>query len=300
MSKPTMFVFGATGTFGRPLIDELLPDDKAGRIKLVASARKSESVATLEKLGVAARQIDLDSAEMDGLEPLIETLRGVDRVFLLTGYEYKMLAQSKAVIDAAKAAGVAHLVHLGANGRQDTTSVYSGWHRLIEAYIETSGLAFTHLRPCQTFQTLPMMHAIAGSPGVIEGYIGDTRIAWVDTRDVAAVAAEALRNPSAHAGRSYPLATVQASMPEIVDLLSEITGKTWRYADQEPSVFTNKVAAGGGDPIYIGSVSASFKKQRQGLLPALSEVYDNIKALTGRDPIGLRAYVEQHLEMFRS
>jgi uncharacterized protein YbjT (DUF2867 family) len=145
-----------------------------------------------------------------------------------------------------------------------------------------------------------MMHAIAGSPGVIEGYIGDTRIAWVDTRDVAAVAAEALRNPSAHAGRSYPLATVQASMPEIVDLLSEITGKTWRYADQEPSVFTNKVAAGGGDPIYIGSVSASFKKQRQGLLPALSEVYDNIKALTGRDPIGLRAYVEQHLEMFRS
>jgi uncharacterized protein YbjT (DUF2867 family) len=148
MSKPTIFVFGATGTFGRPLIDELLPDDKAGRIKLVASARKSESVATLEKLGVAARQIDLDSAEMDGLEPLIETLRGVDRVFLLTGYEYKMLAQSKAVIDAAKAAGVAHLVHLGANGRQDTTSVYSGWHRLIEAYIETSGLAFTHLRPC--------------------------------------------------------------------------------------------------------------------------------------------------------
>src|SRR6266404_7293140 len=235
MSTPTIFVFGATGAFGKPLVDELLPDHKAGRIKLIASARKSESVAALENLGVVARQIDLDKAEMDGLEPLIEALRGVDRVFLLTGYEYKMLAQSKAAIDASKAAGVAHLV--GANGRQDTTSVYSGWHRLIEAYIEMSGLSFTHLRPCQTFQTLPMMHAIAGSPGVIENYIGDTRIAWVDTRDVAAVAAAALRNPSAHAGRSYPLATAQASMPEVVDLLSQITGKPWRYADQEPGVF---------------------------------------------------------------
>ncbi len=298
MSTPTIFVFGATGAFGKPLVDELLPDHKAGRIKLIASARKSESVAALENLGVVARQIDLDKAEMDGLEPLIEALRGVDRVFLLTGYEYKMLAQSKAAIDASKAAGVAHLV--GANGRQDTTSVYSGWHRLIEAYIEMSGLSFTHLRPCQTFQTLPMMHAIAGSPGVIENYIGDTRIAWVDTRDVAAVAAAALRNPSAHAGRSYPLATAQASMPEVVDLLSQITGKPWRYADQEPGVFVSKVATGGADPIYMGSVSVSFVKQRQGLLPALSEVYDNIKELTGRDPIGLRAYVEQHLEMFKS
>lgn len=279
MSKPTIFVFGATGTFGKPLVDELLPDHKAGRIKLIASARKSESVAALENLGVVAKQIDLDKAEMDGLEPLIEVLRGVDRVFLLTGYEYKMLAQSKAAIDAAKAAGVAHLVHLGANGRQDTTSVYSGWHWLIEAYIETSGMSFTHLRPCQSFQTLPMMHAIAGSPGVIENYIGETRIAWVDTRDVAAVAAAALRNPSAHAGRSYPLATVQASVPEVVELLSQITGKPWRYADQDPSVFANKVAAGGADPIYMGSVSASFVKQRQGLLPALSEVHDNIKEL---------------------
>ena len=300
MSTPTIFVFGATGAFGRPLVEELLADHKAGRIKLVASARKPENVATLEKLGVVAKQIDLDNAEMDGLEPLIEALHGVDRVFLLTGYEYKMLAQSKAAIDAAKAAGVAHLVHLGANGRQDTTSVYSGWHRLIEAYIETSGLGFTHLRPCQTFQTIPMMHAIAGAPGVLENYIGDTRIAWVDARDVAAVAAAALRDPSAHAGRAYPLATVQASVPEVVDLLSQVTGKPWRYADQEPSVFVNKVAAGGADPIYMGSVSVSFVKQRQGLLPALSEVYGNIKELTGRDPIGLRAYLERHLAMFKS
>jgi hypothetical protein len=50
----------------------------------------------------------------------------------------------------------------------------------------------------------------------------------------------------------------------------------------------------------MGSVSVSFVKQRQGLLPTLSEVYDNIKEVTGRDPIGLRAYVEQHLEMFKS
>src|SRR5690349_9779727 len=109
-----------------------------------------------------------------------------------------------------------------------------------------------------------MMHAIAGSPGVVENYIGDTRIAWVDSRDVAAVAAAALRNPTAHRGRSYPLATTQASMPEVVDLISQITGKSWRYADQEPCVFVEKVSAGGADPIYMGSVSASFVKQRQG------------------------------------
>jgi NAD(P)H dehydrogenase (quinone) len=114
------------------------------------------------------------------------------------------------------------------------------------------------------------------------------------------VAAAVLRDPSAHAGRAYPLATVQASVPEVVGLLAQITGKPWRYADQEASVFTNKAAAGGADPIYMGSVSVSFVKQRQGLLPALSEVYDNVKELTGRDPIGLRAYLEQNLGTFHS
>jgi len=87
-------------------------------------------------------------------------------------------------------------------------------------------------------------------------------------------------------------------MPEVIDVLSQITGEPWRYADQEPNVFVNKAAAAGADPIYMGSVASSFVKQRQGLLPALSEVYDNIKELTGRDPTSLRAFLEQHVELF--
>lgn len=300
MKTPTIFAFGASGNFGRALVEELLPDHRTGRLKLVASARKLDSVAALERLGVLARQIDLNSAELDGLSAIVEALRGVDRVFLLTGYDHRMLAQSKAVIDAAKAAGVSHIVHLGANGSDDTTSAYSGWHRLVEAYIEKSGIGFTHLRPCQTFQTLPMMNAISGMPGVIENYAGDVRVAWVDARDVAAVAAAVLRDPALHVGRAYPLATMQASLPEVVDLLAEVSGRPWRSAAEQPAVFSAKVASGGADPIYMGSVAVSFEKQRRGLLPILSQTYDNIEQLTGRPPRTLRSFLEQHLDLFKS
>ncbi len=48
-----------------------------------------------------------------GLGPALE---GIDRVFLATGYSVDMLRQSKEFLDAARKAGVRHVVHLGACG----------------------------------------------------------------------------------------------------------------------------------------------------------------------------------------
>jgi uncharacterized protein YbjT (DUF2867 family) len=65
-----------------------------------------------------------------------------------------------------------------------------------------------------------MLYAMGGSqPGVIENFIGDTRIGWVDAADIAAVAATALRDPAAHAGQAYRLATELASMGEVAAML---------------------------------------------------------------------------------
>jgi uncharacterized protein YbjT (DUF2867 family) len=301
MSTPTVFVFGATGNVGGAVIRELLPDHKAGRLKLIAAARRPEAVSVLESQGIETRLVDLDRAEMDGLAPIVDAMQGANRVFLLSGYEVKMLAQSKAAIDAAKVVGVSHMVHLGANARPDTTDVHFGWHLLVEAYIERNGIGFTHLHPSQFMQTLPMLYAVAGGqPGVIEGYIGDARIGWVDVTDIAAVAGAALRDPDAHAGNTYPLATDLASMNEIASMLSGVTGTPWRYQAQEPSVFCEKVAAAGADLVYMGGVRNSFERTRKGTLPELGEVYDNFRSLTGREPTSLKVFIERNRSVFES
>lgn len=299
MTKPAVFVFGATGNVGSALIRELLPDHQAGRLKLIAAIRRPEVASGFESKGIETRLIDLDRAEMEGLLPLIDDMQGANRVFLLTSYDVKMLAQSKAAIDAAKVAGVSHIVHLGANARSDTTTVHPGWHQFVEAYIERSGIGFTHLRPSQFMQSLPMLYGMSGGrPGIIENYIADARIGWIDVTDIAAVAGAALRDPGAHAGQTYPLAADLASMHEVTVLLSEATGMPWRYEPREPAVFYEKVTGAGADPCYMGCVRNVFTRTRAGSLPEMSEVYDNLQSLTGREPTSLRTYIERNRSAF--
>jgi uncharacterized protein YbjT (DUF2867 family) len=226
-------------------------------------------------------------------------MRGANHVFLLTGYDVKMLAQSKAAIDAAKAVGVSHMVHIGANGRPDTTDAHFAWHLLVEAYIERSGIGFTHLHPSQFMQTLPMLYGLGGGrPGVIENYIADTRIGWIDVADIAAVAGAALRDPSAHAGQTYPLAADLASMDEIAAMLSKMTGAPWRCQAREPDVFYEKVTAAGADAVYMRAVRNAFERTRNGTLPEACEVYDNVRSLTGRDPTNLLTFIERNRDAF--
>jgi NAD(P)H dehydrogenase (quinone) len=271
MSTPTVFILGATGNIGRVLVDELLPDQSAGRLRLIAATRRPEAAADLESRGVETRLINLDDAEMEGVSPLVEAMRGADRVFLLTTYEIKMLAQSKPVIDAANAVGATHIVHIGAVARPDTTDAHLAWHQLVEAYIERSGIGFTHVHPSQFMQTLPMLYAMGGSrPGVIENFIGDTRIGWVDALDIAAVAA----------------------------MLTDVTGTPWRYQSLEPDEFYEKATAGGADPVYMKAVRNAFERTRDGTLPELSEVHHNVRSVTGRDPTRLRTFVERHRTIF--
>ena len=299
MSIPTVLVFGATGNVGSAVIRELLPDHREGRLKLVAAVRRPETMAGFEQQGIETRLIDLDRAELEGLAPNVEAIRGADRLFLLTGYDVKMLAQSKAVVDAAKVVGVSHIVHMGANGRSDTTSAHLAWHRLIEVYIEGSRIGFTHLRPSQFMQTLPMIHALSGGSGVIEGYAGDARVGWIDITDIAAVAGAALRNPASHARQIYPLATDLGSMHEVVALLSEVTGQSWRYEAREPEEFFKKMTGVGIDAVYMKGVENGFVRTRKGSLPELCEVYDNIRSLTGRAPSTLRGFVERNRDAFQ-
>ncbi|HEY7760485.1 MAG TPA: NmrA family NAD(P)-binding protein, partial [Burkholderiales bacterium] len=164
---------------------------------------------------------------------------------------------------------------------------------------ERSGIGFTHLHPSQFMQTLPMLYGVGGGrPGVIENYIGDARIGWIDVADVAAVAGAALRDPSAHAGQTYPLAADLASMEEIAAMLSKAIGTPWRYQAREPDVFYDKVTAAGADAVYMRSVRNAFERTRNGTLPELCEVHDNVRSLTGREPTSLPTFIERNRNAF--
>ena len=294
MDVPVVLVVGATGRIGRSVLDHLSADQAAGRLRLAGLAHRSSGAEALAEAGIEARTLDLDRAELEGLGPVRAALRGVDRLFLLTGYDVRMMAHGKAVIDAAVAEGVGHIVHLGAHAARDTTVVHLGWHQLLEAYLEQSGPAFTHLHPTSLMQNLPMLFSLGGAdPGLLPHPLGAGRQSWVHADDVAAVAAHVLRDPPRHAGEAYVLGAENLSMPDIATLLAEVTGRPWRDEPRPPGEFLAKVTAAGADPVYMACVANIFRRVAEGSLPDLEQTSDTVRRLLGRPARTFRDYLEE-------
>ena len=182
-AKKKILVTGATGQVGGALIPHLLAH---GSAEVVAGVRNPEWTSSL---GVSAVYLDLDN-----FETMMPALKGIDRLFLMTGYTVDMLRQSKGLVDVARKVGVEQIVHLGACGDDDTHVGHYGWHQFIERYIASSGIPFyTHLRPEMFMQNLLGYGGESFvKQGVIRQYIGNARLSWVDCDDVAAAGAAAL------------------------------------------------------------------------------------------------------------
>ena len=289
--KPTVLITGATGQIGGDTLRNLLADDS---ITLVAAVRSRAKAQPFEAQGIRTVMLDFDKEET-----LAPALQGIDRALLVTGYTVHMLRQSKAFIDQAKLAGVQHMVHLGACGRDDTTIGHWAWHQLVERYIEWSGLSFTHLRPeCFMQNLLSYDGTQAVKAGVIEQYTGDARFSWVDGEDVARVAAQALLHPEKHTGQTYRLGYDVQSYGDIAAIMTRLLGQPFRYDAQSPDVFLKNMRAAGAEMAYMNCVHDNFTRMAARQIPGVEETFDNFEAITGRQPVRWEEFVQKHRSAF--
>jgi uncharacterized protein YbjT (DUF2867 family) len=219
----TILVTGATGTIGSRVVKELAgKPDVAVRVA-VRSAEKAKALAAAN-----VTPVDFDYSKPETLEAAV---KGVDRIFLLTPVTPDQVALGKRLIDAAKAAGVRHIVKLSALGVEAEPGIQLGrWHRELERYIEASGLAYTFLRPGNFMDNFIKFYP-PGPDGNIYLPFGNGAVGWVDGDDIAAVAAAALTS-DAHANKAYDLTGPEAlTVAQVAGILSEAAGRPVRYVD---------------------------------------------------------------------
>jgi len=123
--NPRILILGSTGRIGRAAIAELerTPDSH----QAVRSSRNRDQVDAWRQEGKDAVRLDLDDPRT-----FPEALKGVNRLFLATGYTIHMVHQSKTIVDAAADAGVEFIVHLGIFGNGRMTDPHFAWHELVE------------------------------------------------------------------------------------------------------------------------------------------------------------------------
>jgi NAD(P)H dehydrogenase (quinone) len=284
---PTVLVLGASGTIGRQVVKDL-----AGQaVNVRITSRNQKTVEQLRREGKDCHYLDLDDPRTFAL-----ALAGVDQVFLLTGYTVAMLTQSKTLVDAAKKAGVRHIVHVGVFAEWDTTDAHFAWHQLIEKYIEASGIAWTHLHPNMFMEVFTGLYIPKNL--TYTSYWDDRRVGYIASSDIAAVAAKALVDgPERHGGQHYWLSVESFNGQEIAALLSEVTGLEIKHENKGLEGFKELIEtllANGAESWYAKANIDFVTQMFDGRMSYMSMVQNDIPYVLGRPAKTLREFLEEH------
>lgn len=287
-SKPVVLTLGVTGQLGKIVADHLMKEDS---ISLRVTSRKKDLLPKLKEQYGNAVFMDLDDPRT-----FDAALKDVDRLFLLTGYTVAMLVQSKAVVDAAKKAGVKHIVHLGVFTPQfDCYDPHFAWHQMIEAYIKESGIPYTFLHPNCFMQNFTGIYNMVKN-GRVRFYVNDQKVGWIALEDVGEAAAKILsEGPLKHHKKDYWFSTESLNIQEVALVLSEVTGKTFIAEALGPDHFLKDFKASGNAlDTYFEGVAEFYKQVVDGRMAYISDVRDDLPILTGRKGMTLREWVKLH------
>lgn len=215
-------VTGATGQLGRLVIDHLVT--RVDPADVVALVRKEADGEAFAAKGVAVRVADYDQPGS-----LDAALAGIDRVLLISSPVFgQRVAQHKAVIDAAKAAGASFIAYTSLLDAANNPMKIAEEHKGTEAVLADAGIAYTLLRnPWYTENFLMNLPQALGG-GQIFGAAGEGRFSPATRADLAEAAAIVLAG--GHDGAVLELAGDEAfTMSEFAAKLGGIMGKPVTY-----------------------------------------------------------------------
>jgi NAD(P)H dehydrogenase (quinone) len=221
-----ILVTTATGHLGSATIDFLLKKNTPAS-QIVGLVRNTQKAQSLLQKGITVRQGDyFDYASLEGAFQGIDTL-----VLISSGTTDNRIEQHTNVIDAAKAAGVKHIIYtsvLKADPDMKFTAGVDHYHT--EEALKQSGLSYTILR--NTFYTdiLPAFMGNAFQTGQWYYAAGNAKANFASRTDMAEALANVALQPSQHVNTVYEITSAQAyTFDEITQVVNKATGKTVNY-----------------------------------------------------------------------
>lgn len=283
-------ITGATGQLGSLVVKHLL--DRIPASDIAVSVRTPAKADDL-----AAKGIDVRHGDFDDLALMTAAFKDVETVLIISAEadNATRIKQHRTAVDAAKAAGVKHIVYTSiVDPRADADFTYSAIHLDTENYIKQSGLSYTLLRNSFYADLL-----LAGVPHALEtgdygAPAGDAKITYIPRNDLAEAAAVVLAKPADHINATYDLTgTKGVTHAEIAGYIAKATGKPVRYVDLPAEVHTGILGSLGLPDHLVEALSGLYVGAKKGDYDTVSQ---DFKTLVGRAPQSVEDFLSGALK----
>jgi len=280
-----ILVLGATGTTGGEVARQLIAKGQRPRL-LVRSPQKAR-----EFEGKA----EIVEGDMDSKESVASALKGIEKLYLVSAGVNGMDLEINAV-DAAKKAGVRHVVKLSVIGADAPAMTFSKWHARSEKHLMGSGLAWTMVRPGNFMSNALMWAETIKTQGAFYQPTGEGRWAAIDPADIAAVAVAALTG-SGHEGKAYSLTGPESmNAAQYAAKLSSAIGKPVKFVDVPPEAAKDGMLKSGIPAPYVDALLDLLAAMKAGKADAVT---DTVEKVTGRKAGTFDAWARRHAAAFR-
>lgn len=281
---------GGTGLVGKTLTQALVRDGEQVRVL----TRDPEAAAT----AFGDANLEIVGVDFDDAATLRSGFTGSDKAYLSYGTTDRQVCDEIALIDAAIGAEVPYLVNLSVGGAGGThPSNVVRWHAEIDAYLASTGVASTVVRPTTFTDTMLKLAANFVRLGAWGGLGGAGRVALIDTRDVAAVFAVILTDdPHRHAGKTYDISGPEAlTMGEVAGYISSTLGTRVEYHARTEAQQRTVLESAGLPALMVDVLVGVDDITRDNVYAVPSPtVYD----LTGHAPRSVKDFVNEHVSLF--
>jgi NAD(P)H dehydrogenase (quinone) len=272
-------VTGATGQLGalvvKGLLETIPPKD------IAAVVRNPDKAARFAGRGVQVRRGDYSVPET-----LTPALVGVERLLIVSSSAIgNRTAQHRAVIEAAKAAGVKLIAYTSVLRADTTTLPIADEHRETEALLHQAGIPYVLLRNGWYTENYTERLSMPLGMGAFFGAAGEGRIAAATRVDYAAAAVRVLTTERQD-GKTYELAGDHSfTMMELAAAVSEWAGRTLPYHNMPAGSYRDVLAKAGVPETFIDIAVGTDVAIARGDLDRFSR---DLHALIGRDTKTLR------------
>ena len=295
MSKPVVFVIGASGYVGTYTVSNLSAK-YADKVEIRAGVRNPEKADKLKALPnvtvVKATQGDSN---------LVDVFAGVSTLYIITPGPENRAQLAISTAESAKQAGVKHIAVVSVTTADLTTDFIIGSQFAeIESAVAKLGVPYTFVRlPYFMENYFRLKDSIVGQGVIYSPADPDKPYQTVSTEDAGKASAEILAHPEKYVNKTIYIISHRETYNDFAKAISEVLGREIKYI-QIPYEAARKTLQESGVPEWQVKASFEFLKLIDNSAPSVAGNKEgDFRSITGEEPTDLKQWVAKHVGDFQ-